>query len=480
MQEMTQDVMQIIEDLQMTRYERKQNGVGEAEKDSYGYPFEPDCAFSTKPLEFVETAMRLDIEAMEMFSELSRLNRFSPLYYRLSGQFEKLLRQLGSFCITKAVIEQQENETFELLQDLTIEKLRKMAAFNFRKCFAAFMDSRSRGAYNADAFGFSIRWSALDRRLIATEEKIGKIKSSANRNQHEPMGTATDWAEETRTGPSLEDQLPAAPSGTAPVGTRRCQQVQSPMALAEKGRALPVLEGMVRTEPEGCRSELSAESINQQEPMRTASDVSEETRTGLSPLDQLPAAPSGTVPVDTTGCQQVQSPMALTEKGRALPVLGGMVRTDPEEGRSELSAESRNQQEPMGTATDGAEEPRMGLSLLDRLPAAPSGTGPVGTGGCQQLQSPMAQSEDEENQFMREILLGEALYRGDREAYETVMQTPDTGLATLWRDFLERDAQSSCSFLEKIGLFRDAPDDPPPEEEDWEKEKAFLPDLAVT
>ena len=60
------------------------------------------------------------------------------------------------------------------------------------------------------------------------------------------------------------------------------------------------------------------------------------------------------------------------------------------------------------------------------------------------------------------------------------MQTPDTGLETLWRDFLERDAQSSCSFLEKIGLFRDAPDDPPPEEEDWEEEKAFLPDLAVT
>ena len=400
MQEMTQDVMQIIEDLQMTRYERKQNGDGEAEKDCYGYPFEPDCAFSTKPLEFVETAMRLDIEAMEMFSELSRLNRFSPLYYRLSGQFEKLLRQLGSFCITKAVIEQQENETFELLQDLTIEKLRKMAAFNFRKCFAAFMDSRSRGAYNADAFGFSIRWSALDKRLIATEEKIGKIKSSANRKQEKPMGTASDGAEETRTGLSPMDQLPVAPSGTVPFVTTECQQGQSPMALVEKGRALPVLEGMVRAEPEGCRSELSAESRNQQEPMGTASDGSEETRTGLSPLDQLPVTPSGTGPAGTTGCQQVQSPTAL--------------------------------------------------------------------------------SEDEENQFMREILLGEALYRGDREAYETVMQTPDTGLATLWRDFLERDAQSSCSFLEKIGLFGDAPDDPPPEEEDWEEEKAFLPDLAVT
>ena len=118
------------------------------------------------------------------------------------------------------------------------------------------------------------------------------------------MGTASDGSEETRTGLSPLDRLSAAPSGTGPVGTTGCQQVQSPMALAEKGRALPVLEGMVHAEPEGYRRELSeesreqgegtssqvSESRNQQEPMGTASDGSEETRTGLSPLDQLPAS----------------------------------------------------------------------------------------------------------------------------------------------------------------------------------------------
>ena len=216
MQEVTQDVMQVIEDLQMARYKRKQNGIGEADKDRYGYPFEPDSAFSSNPLEFVETALRLDIEALEMFSELSRLNRFSPLYYQLSGQFEKLIRQLGSCCITKAVIEQQENETFELLQDLTIEKLRRMTAFNFRKGFAAFMDSRSRGNCCSDAFAFSIRWSALDKRLIATEEKIGRIR---RQELPEPMGTVPDGCEVSRRGLSPLDQPPVTPLGTGPIGS---------------------------------------------------------------------------------------------------------------------------------------------------------------------------------------------------------------------------------------------------------------------
>ena len=110
MNEMTADVLRIMEDLQRMQYKKKQNGVGEAAEDAYGYAFEPYDAFSTKPLEFAETAMRLHIEALETFSMLRTLNRHSPLYYRLSGQLEKLLRQLGSCCITKAVIEKYPRE----------------------------------------------------------------------------------------------------------------------------------------------------------------------------------------------------------------------------------------------------------------------------------------------------------------------------------------------------------------------------------
>ena len=76
---------------------------------------------------------------------------------------------------------------------------------------------------------------------------------------------------------------------------------------------------------------------------------------------------------------------------------------------------------------------------------------------------------------MRAILLKEAMDRADREAYETILQTPDTELDGLWRDFLKRDAENGFAYLEKLGLLGDDP----PEEEDWEEE-SLLPDLAVT
>ena len=204
---MTSDVLQIIDDLQRMQT-KQQNDADDIGRDSCGYAFEPFDAFSTKPLEFVETAMRLHIEALETFSMLRTLNRHSPLYYRLSGQFEKLLRQLGSCCITKAVIEKQENEPFELLQDLTIDTLREMTAFNFRKCFAAFMDSRCAGKFNTSAFDLSVRWSALDKRLIATDEKIRNQKSeirnaalkAPDAQYSEPMGTVPEGTDLCRRG----------------------------------------------------------------------------------------------------------------------------------------------------------------------------------------------------------------------------------------------------------------------------------------
>ena len=80
---------------------------------------------------------------------------------------------------------------------------------------------------------------------------------------------------------------------------------------------------------------------------------------------------------------------------------------------------------------------------------------------------------------MRQILMGEALNRGDREAYETVRQTPDAELEALWQEFLRRDMRNGFPFLEKLSLFGAEPEDPPPEMEDW-KEEALLPEFAVT
>ena len=338
MNEITQEMLKVFDDLQRMQSGKEKNGIAEGAKDRYGYAFEPYDAFSTKPLEFAETALRLDIEAREMFAILRSVNRHSPLFYRLSGPFEKLISQLGSCCITKAVIEQQENDSFELLQYLTIDSLREMTAFQFRKCSAAFMDSRACGKINTEAFAFSVRWAALDKRLIATEEKIRSGK----------------WS------------------------------------VAGGQKKLP-----------------------------------EEESTQYS------------VP----GTQQEPPVSAFAEKGRAFSVL-------PEEESTQYSVPGTQQELPVDSS---------------RLPEESDGR-QFPTDFSQQSESE-DYSEEEDKQFMREILMEEAVVRGDRAAYEAAAQASDAELEALSQDLFRRDAANGFSFLKRFGLFEDDPEEPPPENE---------------
>ncbi len=176
MEKMNPEIMQLVEDYSMMRTHRKSREALDAGSDCFGYEFEPLDAFSTDPLGFTERTMRLHTEAMEMFLFFRKLNRHSPLFVKMSGRFEKLVRVLGSCCITKAVMEQQ-GETFRMLNSLTIEYLRGMTAFALRKCHAAFLETRNAGRFGHTLLEMSVRWAALDIRLEATAEKIGQIKA---------------------------------------------------------------------------------------------------------------------------------------------------------------------------------------------------------------------------------------------------------------------------------------------------------------
>ena len=404
MNELTPDVLQIMEDLQRMQT-KPQNDAGETGRDSCGYAFEPFDAFSTKPLEFVETAMRLHIEALETFSMLRTLNRHSPLYYRLSGQFEKLLRQLGSCCITKAVLEKQENEPFELLQDLTIDTLREMTAFNFRKCFTAFMDSRSAGKFNTAAFDLSVRWSALDKRLIATEDKIRNQKSEIRNAALSAPGT------------QYADTMGARPL----MGQSSCSASKK---VWTQSTHIGAGQGVGGAHP--CEG----------------TDL---CRRGLSPLAQ----PDGSNETDlSTAKVPADAPVyAFSEKGRAFPVLPVAMGTVPEDTNM-----CRRGLSPLAQADSDNET---GLSMV---------TVPSDTLRCLQVQSPSTQLPKESPQepavddngnsphrqpSLREMLLRDALDRGDREAYEIFLQTPEAELEEMFREFLRQE-------------------DPPPEEE-WEE-----------
>lgn len=265
MEDLNNNIMNLIFNLQDLRMQQKANAAKMPEKDAYGYPFEPFDCFSTEPASFLEKVMMLDTEAVEIFRQLRELNRHSPLFYQMSSDMEKIVSQLGSACITKAVIEQERQNSStmdQLLKRLNIDHLREWTAFNLRKCFASFMESSSTLRYNKIALNLSVRWSVLDKRLIATAEKIEKIKSGQLR-----VGL-TDKAEQLEKAADPEKKTEDMQKNTAP--------------LHVSGRSLPVdkasvhdtladgLQDSTPAEPEEEVPENTSEYLNTEEKPVTA------------------------------------------------------------------------------------------------------------------------------------------------------------------------------------------------------------------
>lgn len=223
--------MDMIADLKSMHARQKAAAAKTDSSDKYGFPFEPFDSFSMEPLGFLETAMKLDVEAAETFSLLREFNRHSPLFYQMAGQLERLITQLGSACITKAVLEQQgENspEMDQLLDSLTIDRLRRQTAFVFRKSYSSFTGSIGFLRFNKKALEISIRFSALDRRLTATAAKIEGIRSGRIKpDLSEKAKPAAAEAETARDTGSRPEETPSAP-------------------LAVNGRALPVDKNALR------------------------------------------------------------------------------------------------------------------------------------------------------------------------------------------------------------------------------------------
>ncbi len=333
MEEFNSEIMQMITEFNMMNSYRKSGKAGLSGTDGYGYEFEPLDAFSTDPLGFTERTMRMQNEASETFSLVRAANRHSPLFTKLSGQLEKLVNYLGSCCITKAVMEQQ-GESFRLPDILTTDRLRGMAAFNLRKCYAAFMECRAAGRYSYAAFDLSVRWALLDRRLEATAEKIEKIKAG---------------------------------------------------------------------------------------------------KVSIDPSEKRPSAG----PQVETSENKEQHAVPLPAKGTALPVDKAAVRKAGEE-----KAE-KEQPEP--------------AEVFETGPAGPDESG-------EPEAEPYETPEEKEEKFKRNVLMQDAVYRADREAFERAYPAEGPELESLWYEFLERDAADGFAALKRMGIAV-AVADPPPEKE---------------
>ena len=145
--------------------------------DPFGLPFEPMDEFSDAPLEFEELAETLWNILNDTYVISVKYNRHSPYYPKLCSHLEKDIKQLGSLCVTKAVLEQKDL-CFPKLEGMTVKELYAMTSLHFRKCRQAFQDSREAGkGYNMEMMDWICRWALLAERLKATEDKIRKIRS---------------------------------------------------------------------------------------------------------------------------------------------------------------------------------------------------------------------------------------------------------------------------------------------------------------
>ena len=233
MDELNYEIMHMINEHRVLRSKQAENAQKLGDKDKYGFPFEPDDAISTNKLGFLETAMRLQTEANETFRFLRNINRHSPLFYKMSSELEKLVGQLGSICITKAVIEQQEGQTFPMLGKLTIDWLREKTAFNFRKCYSSYMESIAFLSFNQSALSLSTRWAALDKRLLATQEKIEKIKEGKISIDLKPKDE------------KVKDQISTAQSQEQTPGASSDSENTASTAFSPKSHALPIDKSFV-------------------------------------------------------------------------------------------------------------------------------------------------------------------------------------------------------------------------------------------
>lgn len=131
--------------------------------------------FSYDGLGFEEAATKLWNHLTIMHYHAGTYNRHSEYFPIACAQLEKDIRLSGSFCLTKAVLEQK-GQKFPSLDKINIETLYGVTSYYFRKCGKAFEDLYEiTGLISLKMHEWELRWYELGERLKATQEKIKKI-----------------------------------------------------------------------------------------------------------------------------------------------------------------------------------------------------------------------------------------------------------------------------------------------------------------
>ena len=188
-------------------------------------PAEAISEFSNAPSDFENTALVLWDDTQKVYVNACTANRFSENYLLFCDQLEKNIKQLGSYCLTKAVLEQN-GMSFPKLSQMTIRELAGMVGFHLRKAHAALEGIyRDNNILGMTYLNWEFRWAGLDNRLRSTEVKIQSIKEGKI-NTESMLKTAETFKGETRTNDKTDSD--------------------TPKSLPAQGKALPIKGSMAR------------------------------------------------------------------------------------------------------------------------------------------------------------------------------------------------------------------------------------------
>ena len=171
-------------------------------------PAEEISEFSDSPSEFEHTALLLWDDTKKVYVNACTANRFSENYLMFCDQLEKNIKQLGSYCLTKAVLEQN-GMSFPSLSKMTIRELAGMVGFHLRKAHAALEGIyRDNNILGMTYLNWEFRWAGLDNRLRATEVKIQAVKEGKI-NTESMLKKAETFKGEPITNAAISCQCPA-------------------------------------------------------------------------------------------------------------------------------------------------------------------------------------------------------------------------------------------------------------------------------
>jgi len=137
-----------------------------------GLPFESLDDFSTDPVGFEEMAERMLAKTENIFDLSAVYNRHSKKYLKTCALLEKGIKFLGSACITKLALE-DENRSCPALGQLSTQKLYGMVSFNYRKLDKALTENQQKKCdLYPELTDMFFRYFNLLQRLRSTENKI--------------------------------------------------------------------------------------------------------------------------------------------------------------------------------------------------------------------------------------------------------------------------------------------------------------------